>query len=179
MKVICKIFGSLSVQFCMLNVFYYYIFLKNIYLFVENPFLMYLKFLFVLFFIYNIYIQWWHAIFCIIACKCYYVSRLSTKSLFNLYMRPNTTQNHTPQLKHGLVFILIQFCSYSLCLVRKAVVSNPVSSVFRLSYLQYCLSPSNLACSRNSSHISCVIPFIQFSVNLPYFNLPYCFHFKS
>lgn len=28
-------------------------------------------------------------------------SRLSTKSLFNLYMRPNTTQNHTPQLKHG------------------------------------------------------------------------------
>uniref|UniRef100_A0A1B6EW60 Uncharacterized protein n=1 Tax=Cuerna arida TaxID=1464854 RepID=A0A1B6EW60_9HEMI len=28
-------------------------------------------------------------------------SRLATKSLFNLYMKPNTTQNHTPQLKHG------------------------------------------------------------------------------
>ncbi|XP_075233880.1 echinoderm microtubule-associated protein-like 2 isoform X2 [Lycorma delicatula] len=28
-------------------------------------------------------------------------SRLATKSLFNLYMRPNPSQNHTPILKHG------------------------------------------------------------------------------
>ncbi|XP_054261593.1 echinoderm microtubule-associated protein-like 2 isoform X3 [Macrosteles quadrilineatus] len=28
-------------------------------------------------------------------------SRLATKSLFNLYMKPNPLQNHSPQLKHG------------------------------------------------------------------------------